>query len=110
MWNRFVFCRQYLFFELIDIGGIIWVLLRAHFVQDDTERPNVGSFRLMFVLPEFWCEIVWRANFLDFVILVAILECLFTDAPQWRRAIAYIISTAQTRTDLLDVAEITKLR
>ena len=34
----------------------------------------------MFVLPEFWCEIVWRANFLDFIILVSILESLLTDA------------------------------
>ena len=107
MRDRFVLRCQNFFLELLDVRCVVRVLLCAHFVEHDAERPDIRRFRLVLVLPELWRQIIRRTDFLNFFIipLDALLHCLLSN-PLERLASAGLPGT--TRTDLLDIPEIAK--
>ena len=109
MRDRFVLRCQNFFLELLDVRCVVRVLLCAHFVEYDAERPDIRRLRLVLVLPELGRQVIRRTNFLDFFIILldTLRHCLFSD-PLERLASAGLPRAA--RTDFLDVAKIAQFR
>ena len=107
--DRFVLRCQNFFLELVDVRCVVRVLLCAHFVEYDAERPDIRRLRLVLVLPELRRQVIRRTNFLDFFIILldALRHRLLSD-PLERLASAGLPGAA--RTDLLDVPKIAQFR
>ena len=66
--DRIILLAADFLLKFIDVLGIIWILLSAHFIQDDAESPNVRRFCLVLVLPKLWRKIVRSTDFLHFFV------------------------------------------
>ena len=42
------------FFQLGDLCGWKGVSEAAELIENDTQRPNIGFFAVLFVFPDFW--------------------------------------------------------
>ena len=96
-----------LLLQLLDVVGIVRVFVRAHFVEDDAEGPNISRLRLLVLHPELGRQIVRRAHFL--LLVISLVACLgfglLSDAAQH----ATIIESTSPRLFLLNTLNVTKV-
>ena len=100
---RLVLRSENFLLQLFDVLGVIGVLLRAHFIQHDTQRPDIRSFRLVLVLPKFGSQVIWSSHFFNFVILARLLP---NPLETLLRPIPFLSLTLSRAANLFDVAEI----
>ena len=61
VWNLLNWVIHHFLFELIHFFGWERILEAAHFIQDDTQCPNVCFLSILLVFPKLWRKIKRRS-------------------------------------------------
>ena len=62
--------------QLFHLGGLPREPLRAKFVKDNAEGPNVRGLCVWLVLPQLWGQVEGRTHFLVLLLLIILILLL----------------------------------